>query len=205
MMADPRAEMIQAATNFYSRGWMVGTAGNLSARANDESFWITVSGRDKGTLEPTDFIRVDTSGNAVEQFNPGDRPSAETSIHAAIYKLFPQANACFHVHSVPANVVSTFSNGTALNLPALEMIKGLDIWEENPTVALPLFENLLDVPSVARSVEERFANQLPKVPALLIKHHGVTTWAPSVREARNRVEILEFIFNYMVEMRRIQG
>jgi methylthioribulose-1-phosphate dehydratase len=47
-LSDRRLELINTARNFYQQGWMVGTAGNLSVRLPDDSFWITVSGRAKG-------------------------------------------------------------------------------------------------------------------------------------------------------------
>ena len=183
---------------------MVGTAGNLSTRLDDESFWITVSGKDKGELQTEDFIRVQPDGSVVERSHPGDKPSAETSIHETIYRMFPDARACFHVHSVPANIISSFAELGLLTLPPLEMIKGLGIWEENPQVSLDVFENHLNVPSVAKEIEKRFSKSRPQVPALLIRFHGITVWAPSIREARNRLEVLEFVFSYMVEMKKLE-
>jgi methylthioribulose-1-phosphate dehydratase len=38
---DPREVLAAAARLFYGRGWMMGTAGNLSLRLPDGSFWIT--------------------------------------------------------------------------------------------------------------------------------------------------------------------
>ena len=49
MSGDLRSDLIAAAKHFYDRGWMVGTAGNLSARLPDGSFWITASGARKGS------------------------------------------------------------------------------------------------------------------------------------------------------------
>jgi ribulose-5-phosphate 4-epimerase/fuculose-1-phosphate aldolase len=46
-----------------------------------------------------------------------------------IYCLFPQAQACYHVHSVEANLVSRFAREDKLSLPPLEMLKGLGIWD----------------------------------------------------------------------------
>ena len=59
---DPRPELIAAASHFYQQGWMVGTAGNLSCRIPNGSFWITASGRSKGELQLGDFIRMHLDG-----------------------------------------------------------------------------------------------------------------------------------------------
>lgn len=201
--SDPRPDLISAARDFHARGWMVGTAGNLSARLPDGSFWITASGRAKGKLNKNDFIRMTVDGEILEKLHSHDRPSAETSIHQAIYRLFPDAQACYHVHSIEANLVSRFTDQTKLLLPPIEIIKGLGIWEENPEVLIDLFPNYLEVPRIANEIFERFSLNLPTIPALLIVTHGITVWANSTQAAYNYVEVAEYIFKYMVSARQI--
>ncbi|MCU0541727.1 MAG: methylthioribulose 1-phosphate dehydratase [Oscillatoriaceae cyanobacterium Prado104] len=198
MSDDLRTDLMAAAKHFYDRGWMVGTAGNLSARLPDGSFWITASGRPKGQLTTSDFIRMNLDGEIVDRPLPESRPSAETSIHLAIYNSFPDAKACYHVHSIEANLVSRLSATDAIALPPIEMLKGLGVWEENPQVAMPLFPNHLEVPKIAKEISDAFAVAPPAVPALLIRDHGITVWAQSPAAAYNYVEIVEYIFRYMV-------
>jgi methylthioribulose-1-phosphate dehydratase len=197
---DPRPELIAAAHHFYQQGWMLGTAGNLSAKVADGSFWITASGCAKGRLTIHDFVRMqgDLAHLTSVEVPVQRQPSAETSIHAAIYELFPDAQACFHVHSVAATLIGQQAAGGALALPPLEMLKGFGLWVENPTVTLPVFENHLDVPAIAQEIQQSFHQQLPAVPALLIKNHGVTVWGNSITQAFHHLEIAEFIFAYMV-------
>lgn len=209
MSTDPRPTLIAAARQFYQMGWMLGTSGNLSARMPDGSFWITASGRPKGQLTTDDFVRMtlDTCKGEVclapTQPHPHRRPSAETSIHAAIYRLFPEAQACYHVHSIEANLVSRFVTSDALPLPPLEMLKGLGVWEENPQVAMLVFANHLEVPRIADEIYARFKVTMPQVPVLLIRDHGVTVWASSLEGASNYLEVAEYIFRYMVADRQI--
>lgn len=201
-LTDPRIELVNAASRFYQQGWMVGTAGNLSTRLPDGSFWITASGCLKGELTVTDFVRIYPDGRM--ESSDDLKPSAETSIHQCIYSLFPQAQACYHIHSVDANLASTLAEGGKLPLPSLEMLKGLGIWEENPCCLMPVFQNYLQVNRIANAIKERFSNNPPKIPALLIRNHGVTVWAESTVQARNYIEILEYIFRYMVAARQMQ-
>ncbi len=203
MKTDPRPTLIAAAGHFYQLGWMVGTAGNLSARMPDGSFWITASGLNKGQLNSGDFIRIAPNGTVLEQPLPDVRPSAETSIHQAIYSLFPDAQACYHVHSIEANLVSHFTEGDTLPLPPLEMLKGLGIWEENPKVVMPVFTNHSEVPRIASDICKRFQTASPPMSVLLIRNHGVTVWASSLEGARNYLEVAEYIFRYMVAARKV--
>lgn len=203
MNTDPRPTLIAAAGYFYQLGWMVGTAGNLSVRMPDSSFWITASGRNKGQLSVSDFIRIAPDGKVLEKPLSDLRPSAETSIHQVIYSVFPEAQACYHVHSIEANLVSHFCDGDSLPLPPLEMLKGLGIWEENPKVAMPIFANHLKVPQIASDIRERFQVTPPPINALLIRNHGITVWAASPEVARNYLEVAEYIFRYMVAARKV--
>lgn len=205
MSVDLRADLIAAAKHFYDRGWMVGTAGNLSARLPDGSFWITASGRPKGQLTTSDFIRMNSDGAIVDRPVSDSRPSAETSIHLAVYNCFPEAKACYHVHSIEANLVSRLTPGDAVPLPPIEMLKGLGVWEENPQVAMPLFPNYLEVPKIAKEMCDLFAVSPPAVPALLIRDHGITVWGESPAAAYNYVEIVEYIFRYMVAASQVRA
>ncbi len=200
---DPRPTLITHARSFYERGWMWGTAGNLSARQPDGSFWITASGCSKGELTLDQFVQMSLDGQLLTQPTPTAKPSAETSIHQAVYQLFPDAVACYHVHSVSANLVSRLTTQDQIQLPAIEMIKGLGIWDANPTVHLALFENHLKVPEIGAEMLARFGQEPPQIPACLIRDHGVTVWGTSQEEARNRVEVMEFIFQYMITARGI--
>lgn len=197
---EPRRALVEIARDFHARGWMAGTAGNLSVRAATDSFWITASGCPKGRLHDEDFLRVNVAdGMVLQGFDTMAKPSAETAIHCAIYQLFAGTGACLHVHTVEATLVSlrVAAGAQDVPLPPVEMLKGLDVWEQDPDVALPLFDNLLDVVRIAEAIRERFTARAPRIPALLIRGHGVTVWGESLQQAYNRVEVLEFVLSML--------
>jgi methylthioribulose-1-phosphate dehydratase len=184
---------------------MHGTAGNLSARADAEHFWITVSGVPKGRLDESDFLLVRIrDGEVIERARAGTKPSAETAIHRAIYARFADAGACLHGHSVDAALVSERAPKAAktLRLAPIEMVKGFDIWQQNPKVDLPLFVNTLDVAKIADDIGKRFARNAPALSALMVRSHGATVWGRNLQDAYNRYECLEFILAYMARARR---
>jgi methylthioribulose-1-phosphate dehydratase len=200
----PRAALTEIARDFHARGWMSGTAGNLSAREDDNHFWITASGKPKGRLNEDDFLLVRVKDGAViEKRVAADKPSAETAIHRVIYAQFPDARACLHGHSVATCLAAdrTKKGAKALRLPAIEMLKGFDIWQQNPKVDLPLFENHLDVAKIAKEIEARFKKAKPAVTALMIRAHGPTVWGAGLQQAYNRFEILDFLLRYAISSR----
>lgn len=200
-----RTALAKVARDFHNRGWMAGTAGNLSARSNNtkDCFWITSSGLPKGQLDNHDFILLDLkSGQIRHQFFDHAKPSAETCIHSTIYSLYPDARACFHIHTVDACIATSriTAGQSQMLLPPLEMIKGLDIWQQAPQANLPLFDNLLEVDKIAEQIQSRFQHNKPDVPALMIRDHGITVWGDSIQQTYNRVEIIEFIMSYMTRI-----
>lgn len=194
---DPRSQLMTTARYFYQQGWMLGTAGNLSARLSDGSFWITASGKSKGELLVGDFVRITPDGSVTASAS-NVLASAETAIHQLLYHLFPEAQACYHIHSIESNLVSRLVTEDSLPLPPLEMLKGLGICQENPYCVIPIFTNHLQVAQIAVDIENRFAVNPPIIPALLIRDHGLTVWATSLEAARNYIELFDYIFRYMV-------
>lgn len=197
-MRDEREALVAAARHFYQRGWMIGTAGNLSVRSARGGFWITASGRHKGELQLRDLLRVDMDGSIIERSDDSARPSAETSIHVALYRRMANVGAVYHVHSVEANIVGHWANAGCLRLPALEMLKGLGIWEEGIDADLAVFDNHHSVQRIADDIEDRFMKNPPRIPGLLIHRHGATVWGPDPQAALHHTEILEYLFRYMV-------
>ncbi len=198
----PKEALVAIGRDFHQRGWMAGTAGNLSVRSpsSRNQCWISASGLPKGRMESSDIILLDiNSGEVIQRLSPDAKPSAETSIHQVIYQCVPDANACLHIHTIDACIATERAGekSTELPLPPLEMIKGLGVWEQAPSTSLPLFDNILDVSLIAAEIKQRFQQDAPKIPALMIKHHGITVWGKSLQEAYNRVEIIEFIMSYL--------
>ncbi len=198
---DPRRGLAAVARRLYRRGWMAGTAGNLSARLDDGALWISASGKDKGRLAARDFLRVGAGGEVLERGAPGDRPSAETAIHEAVYRLFPAARACLHVHSIPSNLAARMTEGDELPLPPLEMLKGLGVWEEEPRVAVAVFRNHVQVAAIAAEVEARFAAAPPRLPGLLVRDHGLTVWAADLASGVHYLELFDYLFAYLAAAR----
>src|SRR6185312_14756040 len=105
-MPDPKRTLIACAQQFYDRGWMWGTAGNLSVRLKGDplTIAITPSGLNKGALSVDDLLTVEEGKKSAHV--RGHTPSAETAIHLAIYKNIPDAHAAFHVHAMYATLLS---------------------------------------------------------------------------------------------------
>jgi methylthioribose-1-phosphate isomerase/methylthioribulose-1-phosphate dehydratase len=183
--------LAEMSARLYARGWMEGTAGNISARLPDRgSALITASGLSKGTLTSRDVVQV-LVADARPVSAYGRRPSAETSIHAALYRAFADCNAVVHAHPPYATAVAALAarrGADAVGFTDLEIIKGLGVPDPS-AVTVPVFANHADVTRIADDVAARLTPDAP--PVLLIGAHGATTWGPTLEAARNRMECLE--------------
>jgi methylthioribulose-1-phosphate dehydratase len=184
----------------YRRGWMPGTSGNLSVRLPDSTghALITASGRDKGELTDRDVVAVHAETGEVVR--PGSlRASAETSIHAAVYRA-TSAGAVIHVHAPHATAIACRAGGanvTVLPLADFELLKGLGLADPTRT-ELPIFPNSRHVPGIADNVAG-YLTRAPQVPpGLLIADHGITAWGRDLAQARNHLECLESICQLLV-------
>ena len=189
------------AKRFAGRGWMMGTAGNLSLRAGGSSplrFFITASGKDKGELTPEDVAMAGVDG---EPADDGPKPSAEAGLHARIYRR-AQAGAIFHVHTVSAVSVAATAKraGRAfVEVEGLEMLKGIERAAEGDLVRIPIVENSQDMRVLGDRFEKVFDT---RTPGMLVASHGLYAWGKDAMQARHHVEIFEWLFQYLTATAR---
>jgi methylthioribulose-1-phosphate dehydratase len=190
-------EVIATSAALYRRGWIEGTAGNVSVRQSDrpDVALITASGHSKGELVAQDIIPVAVADSAL-MYRGAPQPSAETQIHTALYRSFPECGAVIHAHPPYATVIAGRAGKageSAVSLADFELIKGFGL--QNPVSAdVPVFANWPEVGQIAADIEAHFATPPADAPAvLLIAHHGATAWGPTLEAARNRLECLEGI------------
>ncbi len=134
----------------------------------------------------------------------GRKPSAETGLHTLIYRLYPQANAVLHVHTVNATVLSRVERSTALQLNGYEMQKSLRGQTSHlDTVPVAIFDNDQDIDALAKRIEDT-AQTHPLQYGFLLRGHGLTCWGRDVAEARRHLEGLEFLFECELQRRLLE-
>lgn len=195
-----RDALCAAARWCAARGWVPATSGNFSVRAGAH-IHITATGLDKGALTPEDLLEIDPEGRAVAGRG---RPSAETSLHAVIYRERPQARAILHVHTVWNTLISArYEAAGHVPLSGYELLKGLaGVATHLHTERVPVLANAQDYATLAGEVKAAL-DAHAEAHGVLLSRHGLYTWGQSVAEARRHLEALEFLFE--VEERRLSG
>ncbi|MGV9544553.1 S-methyl-5-thioribose-1-phosphate isomerase [Nocardia beijingensis] len=185
------AAIADIARELYRRGWMPGTAGNISVRTGATAV-VTGSGLSKGELTERDMVTVRVADSAPVS-SSGHKPSAETTIHTAVYRT-RSAGAVVHIHPPFATALATRSAapGTfgTLRFTDYELIKGLG--GGDPAVAdIPVFPNWPEVPRIGADIERYLLDHPDALPVLVIAGHGITAWGDDLAQARDRAECLE--------------
>lgn len=182
--------------NFYQRGWVLGTSGNLSAVVSERPLRlaITPTGLDKGALEPAQFLEIDETARVVRGRG---QPSAETGLHLAIVRT-RGAGAVLHTHSLWSTLLSdAFSADGAVPLEGFEMLKGLrGVHTHAHREMLPIFENCQDITRLAEKVRALLKCD-PAVHGFLLRRHGLYAWGQDLTEAKRHVEVLEFLLEVL--------
>jgi len=111
-MTEPetRELLVSLAASLFSRGFSVGSAGNISVRLAD-GFLITPTNSSFGRLDPARLAKLDGAFRHIA----GDKPSKEVFMHRAFYTVRAEAGAVVHLHSTMATAVACLPDVTGEN------------------------------------------------------------------------------------------
>jgi len=95
--------LVRTARRVGRAGLVVGTSGNVSVRLSSSAFAISASGSRLGELAP-EQVAVCAVEDTLQY--EGAKPSMETPLHRAIYRVRPDAQAVLHFQSPHATVLA---------------------------------------------------------------------------------------------------
>ena len=192
-------ELIAAGRFIDSKGWVPATSGNFSAKLSDGRIAITVSGRHKGHLQRDDIMLIDHNGASLD----GQKPSAETLLHTALYQRYPKVQAILHPHSINATLAARLFKHEIV-LEDYELLKALaGIVTHESRITIPIFANDQNIPRLAKAVDE-YLDEHGDIHAYIIAGHGFYTWGGSVAETLRHLEALEFLFDCEIRLHGVK-
>jgi L-fuculose-phosphate aldolase len=183
------AEVVDAACRTVADGLVVGTSGNVSARAGDLVL-VTPTGVPYDRLGPRDAVGVDpATGERVR----GDlRPTSELPLHLALYRE-TGARAIVHTHAPYATAVSTLVG----ELPAIHYM------------AADLGGRVLVADYALYGTDDLARAVLRALPAghtgCLMRNHGMITFGDTLDQAYDRSAQLEWMCRVWLLARSATG
>jgi len=160
----------------YQRGMIVGSDGNLSARASDDTILITPAGAMKGFLEPHHIAHIDMQGQVLDD---GPKCSTEVGIHLVAYQERPEIRAMCHAH--PPHAVALSIAEVDMQMPVIpEIIVTIGGIPTTP-LATPGTNELPDsIREVIRCSD-----------TLIMKNHGSVSVGANLMDAYKKLDMLE--------------
>jgi methylthioribulose-1-phosphate dehydratase len=158
--------------------------------------WQSRSGVPKDKLSPASYVPIDFT--TCGQILPLKiKPSDETPIHAAIYRLMPDVKSVVHAH--PVNVLNFVKQQTGLVFANEEMIKAWSLDSDTGTTSVPVVDNTQDMEELAKELPYLLK---PSVPVLVVRDHGVYAWGKTPKRALNHMEACEYLCRTQTPRRR---
>lgn len=166
-------KIIETGKLLWDKGLVTGFNGNISARIDEQTVFITATGTCLGFLSPQDVVSMKLSGDVIGQ----GKASSEKLLHMEIYKNFPDIQAVVHTHP-------TYTNGFFL---------------ANETFTPKTFEakfylgEVKSVPQTTPSVTDAapVIKELKASNIMVLRNHGVVAMGPDLFHAFVLIQELE--------------
>lgn len=176
MFERERTEVAEACRRLAEERLVIGTAGNVSAKAGDDAIAVSPTGAVLAELAPEQVSVVDLDGNLVD----GDlEPTSELGLHLGIYERY-DAGAVVHTHAPMATALACVLDD---ELPCVHYSMLL----LGGSVRVAPYETF-GTPELAAAV----LDALDGKSAALMANHGAITHAPDVAAALDRALLLEW-------------
>ena len=173
-----KKQIVATAQTLVRKGYLMATGGNLSLRIpGQNAFAITPSNYDYFKMTSEDVCVLDLELNKIE----GDlKPSVESAMHAAIYRVRPDVNAVVHTHQAYVSALTLIKAPipSLFDEQARFLGRSVDIIPYAPS-GTGLLKN-----AVAKHVKNH--NN-----AFMMQNHGALVFGHDMERAVHNVEILE--------------
>ena len=173
-----RSQLTHVGAETVRAGLVVGSGGNLSARApGSDSCWITAAGSWLDRLLPTDFSLIDLPGGELRAGHPC--PSSEWRLHSETYLRRPDVNAIVHLHPQTSVLLTALGYDIAL------------ITTDHAYYLREIATVSFDAPGSIELAIAAADAVAGGINALILGHHGCSVLADSVELAHKRAVNLE--------------
>ncbi len=175
-LLEARKNIISVSRELHEIGLLVRTWGNISARVDEEHFLVTPSGIRYEDLTPEMIVLVKISDLSYE----GDyKPSSESKVHAACYKVRPDCGFIVHTHQVFASCAGTLG------------LKKVFTYEGDEDVMIPVAAYALPgTDKLAENVASR-VRKYPDNNSFIMANHGTVCLGKDSGEAVFEAKMLE--------------
>lgn len=187
MYTATREELLKVCRLVYDRELTNSAGSNFSARATEDSLYISIGGNAKKTrlrMSPDDLLHVTFDGKVLE--GKGNFTQSWPT-HLKMYQEFDFVGAVIHAHPKMTTALSCRPESIPPLEDAMKKYGSIPVLPRNLKVDSPEFGQAIT--DIFRSKGESFTKHGH---AVLYPYHGVLVAAPNLDDAFDLLERLEF-------------
>lgn len=175
---DLRDQLAHVGAEVVRTGLVIGSGGNLSARAPGSACcWITSAGSWLDRLAPAEFSLISIPSGGLRRGHP--IPSSEWRLHTETYHRRPDVNAIVHLHPQTSVLLTALGHDIAL------------ITTDHAYYLREIATVPFDAPGSVELAQAAAEAVAGGINALVLDHHGCSVLADSVELAHKRAVNLE--------------
>jgi len=194
-----RKLIVDLSAEFHRKEWMTGTGGALAVKT-DSGILVTPSGVLKERQQEDDIFMLSGTGEVLKS-PEGLKISSCLPNFLHIYRE-RNPSTILHLHNINAVLVSLLMPGDVFKVKHLQMVKGISGFGWDDTLEIPVVENRATEDGVAELIDQALARGF-KADCILIRGHGLYTWANSWKQAKIHAESLDWIFKVYLEAKKL--
>lgn len=177
MASDLRQAIVDVAREMFNEGLVIGSAGNVSARAEgNNAMHITPTRVPYPDLAADDIVTITFDGDPIE----GDGiPSSESLMHGAVYAARPGVRAVVHAHPVHASAL-------AVRREAIPAFVDEQVVYMGGTVEVSAY-----APAASEELAANAVAALGEGRAVLLANHGTLTVGRDPEDALDMTRLTE--------------
>jgi L-fuculose-phosphate aldolase len=176
-----RQQIVDIVLRAYNRYLMISTEGVISARLDENSFLITPTGRDRGSLSVEDIVLIQKGAQEV-----GKTPSRSVRLHQAIYTTHPDINCVMTAQCPDVMAYAT----TSTSFDSRTIPESYILLRKMPLIPFKLFYT--DPQQVATTISLR-------TPVSIVQNDCALVVGESILDAFDRLEVAEFSARSLID------
>ncbi|KAG8089828.1 hypothetical protein GUJ93_ZPchr0011g28551 [Zizania palustris] len=209
---EARELVAELCRHFYAQGWVTGTGGSITVKANDPALPLaerlivmSPSGVQKERMVPEDMYVMSADGKVLS--SPVSKPwpykPPKCTDCAPLFMkayLMRGAGAVIHSHGMETCIATMLNPGAKeFRITHMEMIKGIKGHGYHDELVIPIIENTPYEYELTDSLAEAIA-AYPKATAVLVRNHGIYVWGDSWINAKTQAECYHYLFDAAIRL-----
>ncbi|XP_052136566.1 probable bifunctional methylthioribulose-1-phosphate dehydratase/enolase-phosphatase E1 [Oryza glaberrima] len=209
---EARELVAELCRHFYGQGWVTGTGGSITVKANDPALPLadqlivmSPSGVQKERMVAEDMYVLSADGKVLSSpvSKPWPNKPPKCTDCAPLFMkayLMRGAGAVIHSHGMETCIATMLDPGAKeFRMTHMEMIKGIKGHGYRDELVVPIIENTPYEYELTDSLAEAIA-AYPKATAVLVRNHGIYVWGDSWINAKTQAECYHYLFDAAIKL-----